>query len=79
MTTTFLHWIGDTLRSQLQLVPIWGARWLFLGLLLVLMGWVVQIPGDQATPVGRRSQWYEDLRIWAWVALLMQLIVYSLF
>ena len=41
---TILHWIGDAIRDQLLRVPLWAARWLFLGLLLGMMGWVVQLP-----------------------------------
>ncbi|MBS0201431.1 MAG: hypothetical protein JSS49_00925 [Planctomycetes bacterium] len=76
---TFLHWFGDTIREQLMRVPLWGARWLFIGLLLLMMGWVVQLPASAATPPGRRCEWYEDLRIWAWVALMFQVILYSVF
>jgi hypothetical protein len=76
---TFLHWIGESIREQLLHVPMWVARWLFIGLLLVLMGWVVQLPVAAVTPPGRRSQWYEDLRIWAWLALMFQIVIYSVF
>lgn len=76
---TFLHWIGETIREQLLHVPMGVARWLFIGLLLVLMGWVVQLPVAAVTPPGRRSKWYEDLRIWAWLALMFQIVIYSVF
>lgn len=76
---TFLHWIGESIREQLLRVPLWAARWMFIGLLLVLMGWIVQLPAAQVTPPGRRSEWYEDLRIWAWLALMFQVVVYSVF
>lgn len=79
MRDTFLHWIGNALRTQLSYIPLWLAHWFFVGLLLLMMGWIVLIPTEQATPPGRRSQWYEDLRIWAWLALLFQVIVYSIF
>ena len=36
---TILHWFGDTIRAQLLLVPLSAARWLFIGLFLVLMAW----------------------------------------
>ena len=76
---TVLHWIGDAIREQWLQVPLWGARCLFIGLLLALMGWVVQLPASQVTPPGRRCEWYEDLRIWAWLALMFQIIVYCVF
>jgi hypothetical protein len=76
---TVLHWFGDVIRSQLMLVPLPVARWLFIGLYLVLMGWVVQLHESQATPPDRQGHWYEDLRIWAWVALMFQVVVYSVF
>ncbi|MCX7393817.1 MAG: hypothetical protein NTW75_06785 [Planctomycetales bacterium] len=76
---TVLHWIGDSIRSQLLLVPLSVARWLFLGLLLVIMAWVVQLAPAQTTPRGRSFAWYEDLKIWAWLALLFQVVVYSIF
>ena len=79
MNTTFLHWIGDTLREQLMQVPLLTARCLFVGFLLLMMGWVVQLPASQATPPDRRCEWYEDLRIWAWLALMFQVIVYCVF
>ena len=76
---TMLHWIGDTLRGQLMLVPLPVVRWLFIGLLLALMAWVVQLPSSETTPSGRHSAWYEDLKIWAWLALMFQVLVYSVF
>ena len=76
---TILHWFGNTIRDQLLLVPLSAARWLFIGLILVLMAWVVQLPSSQTTPPDRRSAWYEDLKIWAWLALMFQVVVYSVF
>ena len=76
---TILHWFGNTLREQQLLVPLPAARWLFIGLILVLMAWIVQLPSSQSTPPDRRSAWYEDLKIWAWLALMFQVVVYSVF
>ncbi len=55
------------------------ARWLLIGLFLVLMFWIVQLPSSEATPSDRQSKWYEDLRIWAWVSLMCQVVIYSVF
>jgi len=74
---TFLHWIGDTLRGQLDRVPLSAARWLFIAIFLILMFWIVQLPSSRTTPNDRQSRWYEDLRIWAWLCLIFQIVIYS--
>lgn len=76
---TFLHWIGDTLRELLEQVPLSTARWLMIGVFLLLMFWVVQLPSSEATPADRQAKWHEDLRIWAWLALMIQVVIYGLF
>lgn len=76
---TFLHWIGNTLRGQLDQVSLSAARWSFITVFLLLMFWVVQLPSTQTMPEGKRSNWYEDLRIWAWLALIFQVVIYSVF
>lgn len=72
-----LHALGDLLRNMFLQVPLWGARALFLAVLLGLMIWVVQLP-KSATAPSASSPWHEDLRIWAWVALMLQLLAYGL-
>ena len=76
---TLLHWIGDTLRQQLDLIPLSTARWLMIGLFLSLMFWIVQLPTDQTNPTDRPAKWSNDLKIWAWLALIFQILIYSLF
>ena len=76
---TFLHWIGDSLRRVLEQVPLSAARWLFIALFLGLLFWIVQLPANRTTPRGRQSKWYQDLRIWAWTAVMIQIVIYSVF
>jgi len=76
---TLFHWIGDTLRQQLELIPLSTARWLMIGLFLSLMFWIVQLPTDQTNPKDRPVRWSNDLKIWAWLALIFQILIYSLF
>ena len=76
---TFLHWIGDSLRQFLEQVPLSTARWLIIALFLALLFWIVQLPAIRATPRDRQSKWYEDLRIWAWAAVMIQIVIYSVF
>jgi len=72
-----LLWIGELLRTTFLQIPLWAARGLFLALLFGLMVWVVQLPKSATTPHAN-SPWHEDLRIWAWLALLIQLFAYAL-
>ena len=72
-----LHWIGDQLRQSFVAIPLWAAKGLFLGLLFGLMVWIVQIPKSAATPHASAA-WHEDLRLWAWLALLIQMFVYGM-
>lgn len=76
---TFLHWIGDVLRAQLDQVPLSTARWLFIGLYLVLILWIAQMPSARAVPHEKQPKWYQDLRIWTWLTLLAQVVIYSVF
>jgi len=76
---TLFHWIGDTLRQQLELIPLSTARWLMIGLFLSLMFWIVQLPTDLTNPKDRPARWSNDLKIWAWLALIFQILIYSLF
>jgi hypothetical protein len=72
-----LYWIGEQLRTAFLQIPLWVAKGLFLGVFFALMIWIVQLPKSATTPQPN-SAWHEDLRIWAWLALLIQLFVYAM-
>ena len=74
---TILHWLGDYLRQACLWVPMGVARGCFVALLLGLMVWIVQLPRSAVTP-RTDCPWHEDLRYWAWLALLIQLFAYAL-
>ena len=76
---TFLHVIGDFFRSLFEQIPLSAVRWLFVSIFLALLLWITLIPAERATPEGRQSRWYEDLRIWAWLAVMFQIVIYELF
>jgi hypothetical protein len=76
---TFFHSVGDTLRRQFELIPLSVARGIFLAVFVILIFWIVQLPATQTTPSGRQSKWYQDLRIWAWLTLIFQVVIYAVF
>lgn len=71
-----LHWIGALLRTGFQQIPLVGARGLFIALPLLLMVWVLRLPDRETTPAGRDCHWSEDLKVWAWMALAIQVVIY---
>ena len=75
---TILHHIGEALRTTLSAVPLPAVRGLFLVTLGVLLAWVICLP-PSAGRADSDSTWTSDLRLWAAVALLFQLAIYSIF
>lgn len=71
-----LHAIGDALRDFFLAIPLGYARALFVAIPLLLMGWVLSLPTREVTPNGPVYRWDEDLRLWAWLALSLQVILY---
>lgn len=76
---TFLHWIGNALRNLLEQIPLSAARWLFIGVFLLLIFWIIQLPSTATTPGTRQAKWYEDLKVWAWISLMCQVVIYAVF
>jgi hypothetical protein len=75
---TLLHAIGNFFRDQLQTVPLPAVRGLFLLLLFAILLWVLRLPRSETTPPNRESRWDENLKLWASVALVIQILIYSL-
>lgn len=71
-----LHWMGTFLRDLFGLIPLTGARALFVALPLLLMVWVMRLPDAETTPKDRDCHWSEDLKVWAWLALAIQVVIY---
>jgi hypothetical protein len=75
---TPLHAIGNFLRDLLLKVPLEAVRVVFVLLLFALWIWVLRLPRAETTPPGRESRWDENLKLWASVALVIQILIYSL-
>ena len=50
-----------------------------IGLYLILMFWIIQLPSTATNPTDRTGTWRSDLKIWAWFALMFQIVIYSVF
>lgn len=70
------HWLGDAVRGTLLLIPLSVVRMLFVAVPLLLMVWVLRLPSSRTTPPFGSGRWDEDLKVWAWLALAFQVLVY---
>lgn len=75
---TPLHQFGDFLRETLLLVPLSAVRLLFLTNLIVLLIWVIWLPRERTEPPGGAKRWDANLKVTASLALLIQIVIYSL-
>jgi hypothetical protein len=76
---TPLHQFGDALRSWLSAIPLSGVRGLFVATLVVLLIWVWRLPRHVTTPPGGARRWDENLKLGATAALVIQIVIYSVF
>lgn len=74
---TILHTIGNFFRELFMKIPLEVVRGLFVLLPLALLIWVLLLPRSETTPPGRESRWDENLKLWAGVALVIQILIYS--
>jgi hypothetical protein len=75
---TPLHVLGDFFRDLLLKVPLGAVRVVFVLVPLGLLIWVLCLPRSETTPEGRESRWDENLKLWAGLALVIQVLIYSL-
>jgi hypothetical protein len=69
-----LHGIGDFLRELLMRVPLEVVRGMFVAVFIVLLIWVLRLPREEVTNPDRTTQ---NLKPWAALALIVQLLIYS--
>lgn len=75
---TPLHSLGQTVRQMLLTIPLPAVKLLFVGTLVALLVWVLRLPARQTQPEGGARRWDENLKIIAGLALLIQIVIYSL-
>ena len=76
--STPLHWIGQTVRDLLLVVPLPVVRGLFVALPLVLLIWVMRLPPEETLPAEPTGRWSENLKLGAGIALGIQILIYAL-
>lgn len=74
---TILHRIGNFFRELLMQIPLSGVRAAILVVLILLWIWVLRLPRSDTAPPHRQSRWDENLKLWASIALVIQILIYS--
>jgi hypothetical protein len=77
--TTILHTFGDLVRELMLQVPLPVVRAVFLAVPVVLLIWVLRLPRAETTPEAPTGRFGENLKLGVAVALLLQVLIYSLF
>jgi hypothetical protein len=76
---TPLHHLGDFLREWFASIPLAVVRGIFIAVPVVLLIWVLLLPRHVTTPPGGPQRWDANLKIWAALALVIQIILYCIF
>jgi len=74
---TPLHHIGDFFRDALLQIPLPAVRLLFVALQVALLIWVLTLPREATRPPDGSGGWAANLKIWAALAISVQVLVYS--
>ena len=75
---TPLHHIGDLVRELLLQIPLPVARGLFIALPVAVLIWVLTLPKEATTSPETTGRWSTNLKTGAAIALLLQIVIYSL-
>ena len=73
---TPLHYIGDFFRELLLRVPLAAVRGLFLITLVILLVWVLMLSREETTDPSATGN-RRNLKPWAVLALLVQIVIYA--
>jgi len=74
---TPLHHIGQTIRDLLLTIPMPMVRTLFVLLHVALLIWLLRLPRAETTPPNGKGGWASNLKVWAALAVLVQIAIYS--
>ena len=77
---TLLHYIGDFFRNLFLAVPLGLVQALFIFLYLLLLVWVLKLPREKTggDPEVRDRAPSANLKLWAAVAIIAQIVIYAL-
>ena len=73
---TPLHVFGEWLRNLLLQIPLPAVRVLFVLVLLSLIVWVLTLPRSETTSPDRPYRFTANLKLWAVLALMIQVAIY---
>lgn len=74
---TPLHQLGSMVRELILMIPMSAVRLMFVALPVVILVWLLRLP-KEATAETPTAPWSRDLKVWAALALVIQIAIYSL-
>jgi hypothetical protein len=75
---TPLHWLGQEVQQLAVSVPLPVVRAMFIAVPMVLLVWVLRLPREQTAAADGTGRLDENLKLWASLALIVQIIIYSM-
>ncbi|GIW81743.1 MAG: hypothetical protein KatS3mg105_3550 [Gemmatales bacterium] len=77
--TTPLHVLGEWIRQLLSQIPLPVVRAVFVAVPIAVLIWVWRLPAEAALPPQPTGRLDENLKVWASLALLIQIAIYLIF
>ena len=73
---TPLHHLGELLRQSLAAIPLSVVRVIIVATLSAVLVWVLVLPRAETTPDQSSVRLTENLKLWAAIALVIQIAIY---
>ena len=73
---TPLHSFGDLIRDLFLQIPLSAVRVLFVAVPVIVLVWVLTLPGEETNPGQEPGRRGNNLKIGAAVALGIQIVIY---
>lgn len=76
---TLWEGISSLITAGLGAIPLWGVRLLVIGMMTGLAIWALRLPADYAFKGAPSRSPFRDVRLWAAVVIILEIIPYIIF
>ena len=71
--------LSGVIMAAMVAIPLWGVRVIVVGLLVALAIWALTLPADYAFKGVEKRSPLRDVRLWAVVVIIIEIIPYIVF